>query len=152
MAQRRHDAQHQFGRFLLVGVLNTILSFVVYRLLLLASTPYLVAAPLAFAVGALNGYVLNRRWTFAARDTTRARTLYVCVQAVGAGCTSLLVLAFVQGAGTSKVLAYVAAIPIVTVSTFTANRRWTFAERLAHPAGRTRPESATERATLGDGS
>jgi hypothetical protein len=65
----------QFARFLVVGVGNTVVSFVAYRLLLAVGTPYAVAAPLAFAVGTLNGYVFNRRWTFAARDTTRARVL-----------------------------------------------------------------------------
>jgi putative flippase GtrA len=131
MRHRSDATHHQFARFLLVGVSNTALSFVVYRLLLVVSTPYLVAAPVAFAVGALNGYILNRRWTFAARDTTQARLLYVLVAAGGAASTSLLVWAFAQGAGTSKVVAYLAAIPPVTVGTFLANRRWTFTDRPA---------------------
>lgn len=131
MRQRSHATHHQFARFLVVGVTNTGLSFVAYRLLLVASTPYLLAAPLAFAVGALNGYIFNSRWTFAARDTTRARLLYVLVAAAGSASTSLLVLAFAQGAGTGKVLAYVAALPPVTVGTFLANRRWPFANRAA---------------------
>jgi putative flippase GtrA len=119
----------QFGRFLLVGATNTALSFVVYRLLLVITTPYLLAAPLAFAVGALNGYIFNSRWTFAAHDTIRARLLYVLVVAVGSASATLLVLAFAQGAGTGKVLAYVAALPPVAAGTFLANRRWTFADR-----------------------
>ena len=53
----------QFVRFLVVGVGNTVLSFIAYRLLLAVGTPYPVAALLAFAVGALNGYIFNRRWT-----------------------------------------------------------------------------------------
>jgi putative flippase GtrA len=88
-----------------------------------------LAAPLAFAAGAANGYVLNRRWTFAASDSTRARVLYIAVQGVGAGSTSLLVLLFVRVAGTGKVGAYLAAIPPVTVAMFAANRLWTFAEQ-----------------------
>jgi putative flippase GtrA len=150
MRHRRHDTHHQFGRFLLVGVTNTALSFLVYRLLLVVSTPYLLAAPLAFAVGALNGYVLNRRWTFAARDTTRARWLYVLIAAAGSGATSLLVFAFAHGAGTGKVLAYVAAIPPVTVGTFAANRRWTFADRAKHfPAAGQQPPTLNSTSTLG---
>ena len=86
---RRDDPAGQLARFLVVGVGNTAVSFVVYRLLLLAGMPYLIAAPLAFAAGAINGYVFNRRWTFAARDTTRARILYVGVQVAGAASTSL---------------------------------------------------------------
>ncbi len=126
---RRDDPARQLARFLLVGLGNTALSFVVYRLLLVIATPYVLAAPLAFAAGAVNGYVFNRSWTFAARDSTRARVLYVAVQATGAVSTSLLVLLFVHAAGTGKVWAYLAAIPPVTLCMFAANRLWTFAER-----------------------
>jgi putative flippase GtrA len=73
--------------------------------------------------------VFNRRWTFAARDTTRARVIYVAVQVAGAAATSLLVVLFVRGVGIDKVGAYLLAIPLVTISTFMANRVWTFADR-----------------------
>jgi putative flippase GtrA len=113
----------------LVGLGNTVLSFIAYRLLLVLGIPYVLAAGLAFAVGAVNGYVFNRRWTFAARDTTRARMIYVAVQAAGAVSTSLLVLLLVSGLGIDKVGAYIVVIPPVTVCTFIANRLWTFADR-----------------------
>jgi putative flippase GtrA len=108
---------------------NTVLSFIAYRLLLAVGTPYVIAAFLGFAVGAVNGYLFNRRWTFAARDSVRARALYVAVQAAGAVSTSLVVLLLVRGAGVGKVGAYLAAIPPVTLCMFIANRAWTFADR-----------------------
>lgn len=126
---RRDDPALQLARFLVVGVGNSVLSFVVYRLLLVLGAWYVIAAPLAFAAGAVNGYVFNRRWTFAARDSARARVVYVVVQAAGALSTSLLVLLFVRAAGIGEVWAYLAAIPPVTLSMFAANRLWTFAER-----------------------
>jgi putative flippase GtrA len=128
-ARGRAAPARQLVRFLVVGLANTALSFVVYRLLLAVSVPYVLAAPLAFAVGAVNGYVLNRRWTFAARDTTRARVVYVVVQASGAVATSLLVLCFVRVAATGEVAAYLLAIPPVTLCMFATNRYWTFADR-----------------------
>jgi putative flippase GtrA len=118
----------QLARFLVVGAGNTAISFVVYRLLLALGMPYVPAASLAFAAGAVNGYVFNRRWTFAARDTTRARLAYVAVQVAGALASALLVYLFVHGAGTTRVLAYALTIPPVTLGTFVANRLWTFAE------------------------
>jgi putative flippase GtrA len=123
----RSETTRQFTRFLVVGLGNTAVSFVAYRLLLAGGTPYAVAAPVAFAVGAVNGYVLNGRWTFAARDTTRARVLYVAVQALGAASTSLLVFLFVHLAGADREVAYLAAVPPVTVCLFAANRFWVFA-------------------------
>jgi putative flippase GtrA len=128
---RRDDAPMQLARFLVVGVGNTILSFAAYRLLLAVEVWYVLAAALAFAAGAANGYIFNRRWTFAARDTARARVLYVAVQTTGAVSTSLLVLLFVEGLGIGRVWAYLAAIPPVTLCMFAANRLWTFAERSA---------------------
>jgi len=71
-------------------------------LLLVVSTPYVVAAALAFAAGAVNGYVFNRRWTFLARDSMRARVLYIAVQAVGAASMSLLVSFFVRVVGSAR--------------------------------------------------
>jgi putative flippase GtrA len=120
--------RRQFVRFLVVGVANTLISFVVYRLLLAASTWYVLAAPIAWGVGAVNGYVLNSRWTFAARDSMRARIRYVLVTAGGAGSSSLLVVLF-TAAGLGKVGAFLATLPIVTAATFAANRTWTFADR-----------------------
>jgi putative flippase GtrA len=125
---RRSEHARQLARFLVVGVGNTLVSFVVYRVLLALGVWYVVAAPLAFAVGAVNGYIFNRRWTFAARDSTRARVLYVGIAVLGAAATTLLVPLFVE-AGTGKVVAYLAAIPPVTLCMFAANRLWTFADR-----------------------
>jgi putative flippase GtrA len=127
-ALRRSDRARQCIRFLAVGVGNTVLSFIVYGALLALGAWYVAAAPLAFAAGAVNGYMFNRRWTFGARDSTRTRILYVAVQATGALSTSLLVPLFVA-AGFGKVGAYLAAVPPVTVSMFVANRVWTFADR-----------------------
>jgi len=126
---RRHAFGGQLARFLIVGVGNTAVSFVAYRLLLVVSMPYVIAAALGFAAGAVNGYMFNRRWTFSARDSMRARLLYVAVQAAGAASTSLLVFVFVHVVELGKVEAYLAAIPPVTLSMFLANRIWTFADR-----------------------
>ena len=116
----------RLARYLAVGATNTAISFAVYALLVAGAVPAGAAAVLAFAVGAANGYVLNRRWTFAAPDSRRARVAYVCVQAAGALVSGALVWALVHGTGAARIDAYVAAVPPVTVATFLANRRWTF--------------------------
>ena len=55
----------QFVKFGIVGVSNTLLTFVVYTLLLkVFGVWYLAASAIGFIVGATNGFLLNRRWTF----------------------------------------------------------------------------------------
>jgi putative flippase GtrA len=116
----------QFGRFVVVGVSNTTLSLLAYTGLLRVDVPYPVAGAIAFLAGAVNGYVLNRRWTFAAADTWRARRRYVLVQLGGLGATTALLWALVSPAGFGRITAYTLTIPVVTLATFAANRGWTF--------------------------
>jgi putative flippase GtrA len=74
----------QLARFGAVGASNTLLSFVVYALALRLGVRYLPAGPGAFAVGGVNGFVLNRSWTFGSRGSVvRAGSRYAVVQAVG---------------------------------------------------------------------
>ena len=55
----------QFVKFGIVGVSNTLLTFAVYTLLLKGfGVWYLAASAIGFMVGATNGFLLNRRWTF----------------------------------------------------------------------------------------
>jgi len=119
----------QFIRFGIVGLANTVIGVTTYRVLLALGVLYVVAAPAAWAVGAVNGYIFNSRWTFAARDTTRARLLYVLVTAGAAGSSSLLVFVFKEGAGLGKFEAFLATLPLVTTASFLANRYWTFSDR-----------------------
>src|ERR1035437_8585258 len=55
----------QFVKFGIVGVSNTALTFIVYTVLLkVFGVWYLAASAVGFIVGATNGFLLNRRWTF----------------------------------------------------------------------------------------
>src|SRR5205085_1103924 len=72
-------------RYATVGLANTLLTFVAFAVLTHAGVAATVASALAFAAGAMNGYALNRRWTF----RTRGRFgRYVAVQALGAACSA----------------------------------------------------------------
>ena len=55
----------QFLKFGIVGVSNTLIAFAVYTVLLKGfGVWYIAASGIGFVVGAVNGFLLNRRWTF----------------------------------------------------------------------------------------
>lgn len=118
----------QLVRFALVGVSNTVLSYAVYAALVTLAVPYVLAGAVAFAAGAVNGYRLNRRWTFGRCDSAGLRVRYVLVQACGLLATSLLLRLFVERAQLGRIGSYGLAIPLVTLATFAANRWWAFSE------------------------
>jgi putative flippase GtrA len=115
----------QLARYCAVGVANTLLSLAVDALLLAAGAPVLAAAASAFLAGACSGYALNRRFTFAARGSLGAGTVYGAVTLAGLGLDTALVH-LLHGAGLAPLGAYAVALPLVTLATFAANRRLAF--------------------------
>lgn len=124
----------QFGRFCLVGASNTALSFVVYAVAVSAGAPYLAASCAAFALGALNGYSLNRAWTFRAGSfTLPGLGRYGLVQAGGLAVNLGLLALLVEGLHLWDIPAQALVLPAVSVLTFGANRRWVFSVREPRP-------------------
>jgi putative flippase GtrA len=118
----------QFVKFGIVGVSNTLLTFVVYTVLLKGfGVWYLAASAAGFVVGATNGFLLNRRWTFREHvgdPLTPVR--WAIVQGCGLAINEGLLYLFVQDARVEKLLAQALATVVVTLTTFFANRAWTF--------------------------
>jgi len=112
----------QLAKFAAVGASNTLLSFVVFWLLVALRLASPAAAALGFAAGAANGYVWNGLWTFATRGSL-AR--YVAVQGAGLGATAGLVWIF-EAVGLAHLPAYALTVGCVTCVTFAASRTWVF--------------------------
>src|SRR6184192_1026082 len=118
----------QFVKFGVVGVSNTLLTFIVYTLLLkVFGVWYLAASAIGFGVGAVNGFLLNRRWTFRGHvGDALTPVRWTIVQGCGLGLNEGLLYLLVHDARLDKLLAQALATGVVTVCTFTANRAWTF--------------------------
>jgi putative flippase GtrA len=123
----------QFVKFGIVGVSNTVLSLAVYAVLLKGfGVWYLAASAISFAVGTVNGFVWNRKWTFHGHvGDALTPVRWFVVQGIGLLINLGLVFVFVHDAGLDKLIAQVCATGVVTITTFIANRAWTFR---MHPA------------------
>jgi putative flippase GtrA len=118
----------QLVRFGLVGATNTAIALAAYAALCAVGTPAAVAALAGWALGALNGYRLNRGWTFhSAVRGTRPAARYVVVQGVAAGVNALAVALVVGHEHMARMAGQVAILPVVTLATFLICRRWVFA-------------------------
>ncbi len=118
----------QFVKFGIVGVSNTLLTFAVYTLLLKGfGVWYLAASAIGFVVGAVNGFLWNRRWTFRGHvGDALTPVRWGVVQGCGLGLNLGLLYLLVHDAGLNKLLGQAFATVVVTVLTFIANRAWTF--------------------------
>jgi putative flippase GtrA len=120
----------QLARFLVVGVSNTAITLVVYAVLVRAGLPPVAASVAAFAAGAVNGFRLNRAWTFrSARRGAGPAARYVVVAALGTALNACGVALAVHVAELPKIAGELAALPPVTAATFVLSRAWVFGAR-----------------------
>jgi putative flippase GtrA len=113
-------------RFCLVGATNTVITFAAYAALTAAGCDAPVASAIAFGIGAINSYQLNRRWTFSDVPTARDAWLrFATIQGFGA-LLSAGGVAAVEGAGWGHLTAECAILPFVTAVVYCLSRLLVF--------------------------
>jgi putative flippase GtrA len=127
---RLSPTARQLMRFCVVGASGYVVNLMVYAALLAAGVHYLAAAAGSFLVAASSNYVLNRHWTFQAKQERLAaqgmRALGVSAASLGANQLCLLALVL---AGADHLAAQAVAIVLVTPFSFVANKLWAFGRR-----------------------
>lgn len=118
----------QLVRFGLVGATNTALTLATYSVLVALDAPVAAAAALGWGVGALNGFLLNRAWTFrgAPRGALPAAR-YAVVAVLGSGLSAGLAAFAVSEEHLPHLAGELAVLPPVTLLTFVLCRVWVFA-------------------------
>jgi putative flippase GtrA len=130
-AVQRFDAPvvRQFIKYGIVGASNTILTFVIYTILVAATgVPYTLALLVGYLVGSINSYLLNRHWTFRAGHVahSQAGTRFAIVQVCAIAVNEGLLYLFVHDLHVDKIAAQaILTIPVLAV-TFFINRAWSF--------------------------
>jgi putative flippase GtrA len=119
----------QLVRFGLVGGLGFLVNIAVYTLFVHSiGVDYRVAAVAAWLVAVANNFILNRHWTFDARDgLARFQAIRFLVVSLAAFAFSLLLLTLlVEVAGVPKVPAQALAVVGATPLNFLGNKLWSF--------------------------
>jgi len=118
----------QLVRFGLVGATNTALTLATYAAVMALHAPVPLAGAIGWAAGAVNGFVLNRAWTFrgAARGAVPAAR-YAAVALVGSALNAALATIAVGQEHLPRLAGELAVVPPVTLLTFVLCRGWVFA-------------------------
>jgi putative flippase GtrA len=122
----------QLVRFGLVGGVGFVVNLAVYALFVHPiGVDYHVAAVAAWIVAVLNNFVLNRHWTFDARDERFhfQAMRFVLVSAVAFAFSLTLLTLLVEDASMAKVPAQALAVAASTPLNFLGNKLWSFRTR-----------------------
>jgi putative flippase GtrA len=122
----------QFIKFSLVGVSNTLVTYLVFLLLYSwLGMHYLLASALGWLAGMLNSYLLNRSFTFRVRSAASlGEGFKFALVSAGAGVLNLALLhVLVQWAGLRPEIAQVLAIIGSYLPNFLLTKLWIFRDR-----------------------
>ncbi|MHB8491613.1 MAG: GtrA family protein [Solirubrobacteraceae bacterium] len=126
---KRPDNWLQLVRFSIVGASGYVINLLIFALLdQVLGVEYHVAFALAWFGGGINNFLLNLHWTFKAREGQMhfQALRFFLVSLLAFAVAELVLTFFVEVAGTSKVLGYIAALVAATPLNFLGNKLWIF--------------------------
>lgn len=98
-------------RFLVIGLLNTVLYYAAYSLLLYTGVQYQLATVIGYIIGITNSYFLNKIWAFKSDrpyslfDTTLFVVIYLLSLAVNVSILTFLVIQYGMNGYVAQVFA-----------------------------------------------
>lgn len=127
MIKHLYNRHQQFIKYAFFGGMGVLSDITLYTLLIILGINYQIANAVGYLTGTLLSFILNRHYTFDARDYVLKRLItFLSVAFVGYFCSVLLLYAFVQLAGIHAILAKILTLGLVFIIQFTLNKRITF--------------------------
>ncbi len=134
-SEKKRESLHQFGKFALIGVVNTAIDFGVYYILTrytaffdVATSKKYIANVIAFIFAATCSFFANRMWTF--NRTTSATvgevTKFYSTTVMGLVLNSLLLALFIKVFALHDLVAKAVATVFVILWNFILQKLWVF--------------------------
>jgi len=117
----------QFIKFGIVGLSNTLITLIVYFILIKLNVYYLTANVAGYIAGVINSFFWNSSWVF--KKSSRSLNLlikFVIVNLITLGITSLILYVGVDMFNLSKYIAQIISTLIGILFNYSLNKLWTF--------------------------
>ena len=140
LSDEKLEGLTQFVKFGIVGVTNTLLSYIIYLLVLFLMKPLelswdlYVASVVGFILSVLWSFYWNNRYVFASKDKNnpwwkKLLKTYLSYALTGIVLANLLLYFWVSVLGISKVIAPLLSLVITVPLNFVLNKFWAFRSR-----------------------
>lgn len=135
LTEEQWDNFMQFVRFCLVGLTTTIISYIIYAVLVWIGAHYLIASVVSFIVSVAWSFLLNNRYVFKTGvDEKRVwwKTLlktYVSYTAVGLVLANILLFLWVDVLGISEYIGPIINLLITIPLNYILNKFWAYRKK-----------------------
>lgn len=116
----------QISKFGMVGVLNTLVGYGAF-FLLLNYTNYMISLIISHIIGVTHSYIWNKYWTFKSKKMSineflKFNSIYILVFLTNA----LVLIFFVNALNLDPHIGQLIALPIITMISFIGQKYWSF--------------------------
>lgn len=120
-----------FLKFGLVGILNTLIDFIMFVMFIHFGANYIVAQVGSYTCGLVNSYVLNKSWTFQSNKKINVQEIgkFIAVNFITFLITIGLLHLFKQMTGLDLLLIKLIVTAIGMAVNFIGSKLWVFVER-----------------------
>lgn len=121
---------NKFIKFGLVGVLNTLINWIIFALLNFVGVYYIIANIIAYAVATVNSYIWNSKWVFKynGKDKKETTVRFVILNLLGLALNTAILYFLVDMLLFNKLAGLVITTAIVMVINYLLNKIWVFNE------------------------
>jgi len=128
LMKRLFSENKQFLKFGLVGLSNTLISYLTYVLLVYFSVHYQIANIVAFVISSLSGFLLNRSWVFKAKHSAATMQLvkYYIIYGSSLFISLLFSYFWIEMLGINKYLPPIFNLCITVPYNYFFNKIWAF--------------------------
>lgn len=116
----------EFIRFGIVGVINTVLSLIVYNILLWFDVNFLIANAFGYAIGILNGYILSSKIVFKKNMRLENGSKFILTYISSFAIGSVILYLLVEIFNIDKRIAPLVVSAFNVIYNYFINKIWTF--------------------------
>ena len=122
------DDLTRFIKFGLVGVLNTIINWVLFILLNSIGLYYIISNIIAYSISTLNSYLWNSKWVFKYNGDNVNQTTFkfITLNIIGLVLNTIILFLLVDIIKLPKIISLIITTGIVMILNYFINKLWVF--------------------------
>ena len=125
-----NDGVIRFIKFGMVGVINTLINWIIFFILNALGMYYILANIIAYILGTVNSYLWNTLWVFKYKDKASTETTikFIILNLIGLGLNTGILYVLVDLCNLNKFIGLVITTGIVMIINYVVNKLLVFSK------------------------
>ena len=125
-----NDGVIRFVKFGIVGVINTLVNWIIFFILNALGMYYILANIIAYILGTVNSYLWNTLWVFKYKDKASTETTikFIILNLIGLGLNTGILYVLVDLCNLNKFIGLVITTAIVMIINYIVNKLGVFSK------------------------